>query len=244
MNGAQFHLSRVGCAGGRLIQSSYEGWLDGRALIRNKAGRSARARAGTPTRQPIWRSALPFHPPWVGIASEGLKRNGMRIVRCLAFCDSHSSSKKRSMNGAQFHPSQVGCAGGQLIQSSYEGWLDGRALIRNKAGRSERARAGTPTRQPIWRSALPFHPPWVGIASEELKRDGMRIVRCLAFCDSHSSSKKRSMNGAQFHLSRVGCAGGRLIQSSYKSGRERVFPQHVRPTECGSGRPFALSTTR
>jgi len=31
-----------------------------------------------------------------------------------------------------------------------------------------------------------------------------------AFIDSHSSSKKRSMNGAQFHLSWVGTTGGRL----------------------------------
>jgi hypothetical protein len=30
----------------------------------------------------------------------------------LAFSDSHSSSKKRSMNGAQFHPHWVGNAGG------------------------------------------------------------------------------------------------------------------------------------
>jgi hypothetical protein len=36
----------------------------------------------------------------------------------------------------------------------------------------------------------------------------------LAFIDSHSSSKERSMNGAQFHSLWVGEAGGRLIQST------------------------------
>jgi len=38
----------------------------------NKVGRYARARAGTPAGQPIWRSALPFHLPWVGKTGGGL----------------------------------------------------------------------------------------------------------------------------------------------------------------------------
>jgi len=45
---------------------------DTRHLKRNNLGRSARARAGTPTRQPIWRSALQFHLPWVGSAGAQL----------------------------------------------------------------------------------------------------------------------------------------------------------------------------
>ena len=36
----------------------------------------------------------------------------------------------------------------------------------------------------------------------------------MAFVVSHSSTKKRSMNGAQFHSPRVGNAGERLLPGS------------------------------
>jgi hypothetical protein len=46
-----------------------------------------------------------------------------------------------------------------------------------------------------------------------LIRNRMGSDRWLAFIDSHSSSKERSMNGAQFHLPWVGNPDGRLTRS-------------------------------
>jgi hypothetical protein len=48
--------------------------------------------------------------------SRALKRNKTRIYRWLAFAFSHPSSKRRSMDGAQFHFPWVGFVDGGLIQ--------------------------------------------------------------------------------------------------------------------------------
>jgi hypothetical protein len=66
-----------------------------------------------------------------------------------------------------------------------------------------------------------------GTPSRALERNRMGSKRRLASGDAHSSSKRRSMNGAQFHLPRVCFAGGGL------KGNNHFVPSLQDGGQCG-----------
>jgi hypothetical protein len=67
----------------------------------------------------------------------------------------------------------------------------------------------------------------IGGAGGRLIRDRIGSKRRLASGDAHSSSKRRSMNGAQFHLPRVCFAGGGL------KGNNHFVPSLQDGGQCG-----------